>query len=819
MKSLVWSVLAILALSGPLHAQAITTGNVAGTTKDQSAAAIPGVSITLSNPATGFANTILTDETGEFRFLSVASGSGYQLKADLPGFRVINVSEIVVRPGGSQRFDLVMEVANVAEDLKVTAEAPLINIDSSGISEGIDAILATQLPLARREVGELANSFQGMQYNASDNTLFIQTHSRGMATGATGYRVDGVLTNWGQNYAQGFRLPVTAVDQYELIQGGFSAEYGENAGAVVNMTTKSGKNDTYAAYSLHYLPFALTSTIHSGLANQAEPKAKSSNHLEEFSIGGKLIRDRLFYFSTTQFENLKVGNVATPKVRHTYFSAGDLKLTWNRTAYDRYDFSAAFTPAYNHGSSYSNPVISPESESQQRVMMYLTQVKNTRSLSSRMVMETSGSWYFLDVAQPMSDATAITPTGEYRGPLTTVDFVTVNTRAGNYTTGPTASWGGTIDDRARFSEKVTLQTRKHNLRLGIEYGRTIDEAWNREVTRTLTDQRQVGGTLTYLHNVYGRPYSASNELMLFVQDGWKVVPKVLLDLGFRLDGQQRIHDVHNAAPRIGLTVDPTGTGRSRIFANWGFFYQFVGAGTMNTGLSTIEQDLYRIDNADTNYNGTLVLQNIFRFVLAPKIGAPLINSWSTGFEQILPAQIKVGVTYAGNRQHRNFTTLQTSTQSFTNNDGRGSYQGLEVNWRRAFRSGLELSGSYTRSRSLADTSSTVTQLQLPYRYGYQDWHEPHVFNMLALISANGFIISPKMDYHSGRRYSITNPKVGTAVQFVDFQGKPAGRNVFAMPGNASMDVTIKREFAKECVQQRLVCSAGVSRAGVDVRAP
>lgn len=118
-----------------VHGQAMITDTITGTTKDQSGAAMPGVSVTLTSTATGRVDTAVSDEIS-FRFL-VVQGSGYALKAELPGFKTVAVNEIFVRPGGLQRFDLTLEVGERSEEFVVTVEAPLVNLEASQVVEGL----------------------------------------------------------------------------------------------------------------------------------------------------------------------------------------------------------------------------------------------------------------------------------------------------------------------------------------------------------------------------------------------------------------------------------------------------------------------------------------------------------------------------------------------------------------------------------------------------------------------------------------------------------------------------------------------------------
>ena len=89
-------------------------------------------------------------------------------------------------------------------------------------------------------------------------------------------------------------MTMTAVQNMEFITGGFNAEYGEQPGSVVNMVTKSGGNQLHVDYTTLYRPEALTSNIESGLSNQVNKKSQGYGFWQELSIGGSIIKDKLF---------------------------------------------------------------------------------------------------------------------------------------------------------------------------------------------------------------------------------------------------------------------------------------------------------------------------------------------------------------------------------------------------------------------------------------------------------------------------------------------------------------------------------------------
>jgi len=160
----------------------------------------------------------------------------------------------------------------------------------------------------------------------------------------------------------------------------------------------------------------------------------------------------------------------------------------------------------------------------------------------------------------------------------------------------------------------------------------------------------------------------------------------------------------------------------------------------------------------------------------------------------------MGVTYAGNRQHRRTTATSLTNNTFTNNDGRTNYKGLEINARRTFARGFELSGNYTRSKTLGDTTTTLPLSQRVYRYAFMDWDEPHAGSLEVLYDLAGFKLTSMFKFNSGRPYSISALNLSglpLGVAFVDNNGQPAGRNIYRIANHYTEDFTISRPLGGE----------------------
>ncbi len=143
---------AILLLStAPAWAQ---TAELNGKVTDQSGAVLPGVTVTVTQTATGLTRTVVTDGDGSYVFSSLPTGP-YRLEASLQGFRTYAQTGIVLQVGGTPTLNVALALGDLAETVTVDAAAPLVDVRSAGISEGVENERIVELPLQGRNVTDL----------------------------------------------------------------------------------------------------------------------------------------------------------------------------------------------------------------------------------------------------------------------------------------------------------------------------------------------------------------------------------------------------------------------------------------------------------------------------------------------------------------------------------------------------------------------------------------------------------------------------------------------------------------------------------------
>src|SRR5207244_5917985 len=156
MRRIVWRILLgflfVFPTSSALRAQ--STAQMSGTVKDQTGALLPGVQVTATQTATGFARSTVTNEMGAYTLTELPVGP-YKLEGALSGFRTFVQSGIVLQVGSSPVMNISLEVGQVTETIEVQANAALVETRQTGIGQVIDNVRVVELPLQARNVQQL----------------------------------------------------------------------------------------------------------------------------------------------------------------------------------------------------------------------------------------------------------------------------------------------------------------------------------------------------------------------------------------------------------------------------------------------------------------------------------------------------------------------------------------------------------------------------------------------------------------------------------------------------------------------------------------
>src|SRR5258708_4227528 len=307
-----WGLALGLLLAAAAWAQS-TSGRISGTVADSSGAVLPGGSLTVTESGQHFTKTYTTDPRGAYVLVSVPLGT-YTVTAELSGFRKVTKAGYVLVADGRLTVDFSLEVGGVAEALEVTAPGETVNTVSGEIARVVDRQQVQDLALNGRNYMQLATLIPGapvLDTNALNIMvgLGINTSINGSRGNSSLLLVDGGFNmDSGSNNSQISNVGIDFIDQVSIKTSNFSAEYGRNSGAAINVVTRSGSN------AFHGSAYEYGRNEHldaNDFFNDAKGVSKAKLRYNDFgwSLAGPIKNNKLFFYAAE--ERKKISRLST----------------------------------------------------------------------------------------------------------------------------------------------------------------------------------------------------------------------------------------------------------------------------------------------------------------------------------------------------------------------------------------------------------------------------------------------------------------------------------------------------------------------------
>lgn len=282
------SMFVLLLLAGSAFGQA-TTGSIKGEVVDQADAPLAGVILTLQSDALQGQRSFETLEDGRFRFFALPSGK-YELQVEKEGFKTILQRNLQVTIGGSVNLKFVMEVPELGETVEVIDRRPLVDTEATNNSMSLNADFLKDLPSAR--------SFQDVVQFLPGVTGGANPNINGGTAQQNRYYLDGANTTDPVLGTFSMNFNFDAIEELEVITAGYDARYNQGLGGTINIVTKSGGNNFEGNFSGY-----LNTT---GLSENGDDFVQTVRALEtrvsaNASLGGPIVRDRLWFFVAYQY--------------------------------------------------------------------------------------------------------------------------------------------------------------------------------------------------------------------------------------------------------------------------------------------------------------------------------------------------------------------------------------------------------------------------------------------------------------------------------------------------------------------------------------
>jgi hypothetical protein len=306
-RTLILIAVFFLGLALPARAQ-FETATVLGTVRDGSGAVLPGALVTLTNQATGISANTVTDENGNYQFLTVKVGT-YKLEASLTSFSTAKIENVQVTVNARQRVDLTMQVGEMSTTVEVLASsAVLLESDSSDRGQVINQKQIVELPLNGRNYSDLALLTTGVRRSAyafANPPREGAFNVNGQRSIFNNFLMDGVDNNAYGTSNQGFsnqvvQLTPDAVMEFKVATSQYSAEYGRSSGAVINASMRSGTNNFHGSV---WEFLRNTSLNAAGFFRPATGKPVFQRNQFGLTFGGPIFKNRAFFF--TNYEGFR----------------------------------------------------------------------------------------------------------------------------------------------------------------------------------------------------------------------------------------------------------------------------------------------------------------------------------------------------------------------------------------------------------------------------------------------------------------------------------------------------------------------------------
>lgn len=299
MTKRVFACLSIFLLaSASAYAQAVAgMGGITGSVRDASGAVVSGATVVIANESKGIRRNLTTTEAGVFAAPSLVPSSGYAITVSMQGFANWEAKNIELLVGQTLDIKATLQVASATTQVEITAEIPLVEEAKSGVSQVVEKNQIDNLPIN----GRRADSFVLLTPAVTNDGEFGLVSFRGIA-GGNSFLTDGNDTTgsfYNENAGRtriSTQISQDAVQEFQVLSNGFSAEFGRAMGGVINTVTRSGTNQTHGTAFWFFRNRTLNATDR--YANGLN--APEWRHQAGGSVGGALKKDKVFYFANTE---------------------------------------------------------------------------------------------------------------------------------------------------------------------------------------------------------------------------------------------------------------------------------------------------------------------------------------------------------------------------------------------------------------------------------------------------------------------------------------------------------------------------------------
>jgi hypothetical protein len=622
---------------------------ISGKVADTNGASIVGASITATQIEKNIERTVVTDEDGRYRIVDLEPGT-YKVRATSQGFGAKERIDLVTIAGQNVQLDFALAPAGVQVEQTVTIggdDAPAVDTTRTVVGGTVTQREIEELPNITRDPYDLVFTLGGVtEEPLSTRDLSGDRGTRGsFAQGTTpeeagtfalsggaaysnNITIDGLDNNDDRSAGFRFQPSVESISEVQVVTNQFSAEYGRASGGRVNLRTRAGSNKYRGRAYMFFRDDDLNANTWNN-NRRGVPKAPFTNYNPGITFSGPIIKDKLFFFSAYEYDDIKEDTIIDVYVpvnntsRFNLPAPTDLNLrqcsspatvnvggvptsvcdTANPTAiYVAPFIQPVDTPSKKH--IFSTRIDWTLNDANTFTFGYqmgrsndLRQYSGTNRLADALIGRVRNSDAFNATHNLVLSSNTVNqfrfqysrlrpsaaPTSGEQAPVIIVGGFTPPGDAFSASQIYSASTSGSSDrkeDRFQFQDTLTHIIGGHSLKFGADYQRVKTEFIDRfDATGTYRFSTfsffNQNSVTSFQQNFNTESELTNNYLGVFFQDEWRVRSNVTLSYGIRYERETVIKDDNNFGPRASIAWNPFKGDKTVIRAGAGIFYNRV----------------------------------------------------------------------------------------------------------------------------------------------------------------------------------------------------------------------------------------------------
>jgi outer membrane receptor protein involved in Fe transport len=700
---------------------------------------LPGVVVILSGERLGGKKLqSVTDSEGQFDFNDLVAGD-YTVAVEFSGFKKYE-QKLSVQIEATVEQNILLQPLPLTESVTVKDDPTDANKTESTTPSVITTQALRDAPLIDQKFQDALPLLPGV-VRGPDGNLNI----KGTRPSQSGILVSSLNVTDPVTGAPAIELPLEAVDTVQVYSNPYSSEYGKFTGAVTTIETRSGSNDwRYLVTGTLPRPRWRDGKIYG--IGAATPR---------IAVGGPIKKDKLFFFQSVEYRFVRTN---VPRLEDLNEHQTDIK----RESFDSFT-RIDYVVNANHRLTGSFSVFPQKFD-------YFN--LNTFNPSDTTANFHQRGWFLALNEQATFKSGALLQSSfsakQFDGDI-------FGNSAAPYLIAPNRNFGGWFDRQHRESRRYELLEvynfrpqawhGSHAFKTGLNFSHTSFEGTDRSTPVTI---QRAGGTRYQLIDFTGAGVldRSQNEFSAFLQDKWLVNKRLVFDLGLRYDRDQ-IGKQNNLAPRLGIVIAPTDSGRTIIRGGVGLFYDKI---PLNVGSFAQYQSLVVTTFAN---NGVTIVDGprLFRNTTPDELENPYSLAWNLQVDHQLNNRLLLRLGYEERSTRRDFVLEPVVIQStpdegllLLQNSGRSRYRELQAVARFRFQEGRNIYLSYVRSEARGNLNDFNTYFGnqkhpviRPDEYAKQPYDVP---NRLLFWGDFGLpfdiVATPVLDWHSGFPFSLIN---------------------------------------------------------------